>query len=169
MEYRWFAVQTTAGHENKVRMLLQRRIEEDPRPAEQKLVRQALVPVQEAIEIKNGKKVVVERKLYPGYVLIETTMSQEAQHLVNSVQGVIGSIWQWMTTASNWVRILEYIGGALLIYLGLILLVLLTVGAYWLAGYVLERNWQTPFLPFPVPRDFTVTLATWLPTLPGKP
>ena len=47
------------------------------------------MPVQEAIEIKNGKKVVVERKLYPGYVLIETTMSQEAQHLVNSVQGVI--------------------------------------------------------------------------------
>jgi transcriptional antiterminator NusG len=89
MEYRWYAVQTTAGHENKVRMLLSRRIEEDPRPAEQKLVRQVLVPVQEAIEIKNGKKVVVERKLYPGYVLIETTMSQEAQHLVNSVQGVI--------------------------------------------------------------------------------
>ena len=89
MEYRWYAVQTTAGHENKVRMLLARRIEEDPRPAEQKLVRQVLVPVQEAIEIKNGKKVVVERKLYPGYVLIETTMSQEAQHLVNSVQGVI--------------------------------------------------------------------------------
>src|ERR1043166_2128836 len=89
MEYRWFAVQTTAGHENKVRTLLQKRIEEDPRAAEQKLVRQALVPVQEAIEIKNGKKVVVERKLYPGYVLIETTMSQEAQHLVNSVQGVI--------------------------------------------------------------------------------
>ena len=89
MEYRWYAVQTTAGHENKVRMLLSRRIEEDPRPVEQKLVRQVLVPVQEAIEIKNGKKVVVERKLYPGYVLIETTMSQEAQHLVNSVQGVI--------------------------------------------------------------------------------
>jgi len=89
MEYRWYAVQTTAGHENKVRTLLQKRIEEDPRAADQKLVRQALVPVQEAIEIKNGKKVVVERKLYPGYVLIETTMSQEAQHVVNSVQGVI--------------------------------------------------------------------------------
>jgi transcriptional antiterminator NusG len=89
MEYRWYAVQTTAGHENKVRTLLQRRIEEDPRAADQKLVRQALVPVQEAIEIKNGKKVMVERKLYPGYVLIETTMSQEAQHLVNGVQGII--------------------------------------------------------------------------------
>lgn len=89
MDYRWYAVQTTAGHENKVRTLLTQRIADDPRPAEEKLVRQALVPTQEAIEIKNGKKVLVERKLYPGYVLIETTMSQEAQHLVNSVQGVI--------------------------------------------------------------------------------
>ncbi len=97
MEYRWYAVQTTAGHENKVRTLLQKRIEDDPRPAEQKLVRQALVPVQEAIEIKNGKKLVVERKLYPGYVLIETTMSQEAQHLVNSVQGVI----KWVGTGKS--------------------------------------------------------------------
>jgi len=89
MEYRWFAIQVTAGHENKVKGLLERRIADDPRPEDQKLVRQVLVPVQEAIEIKNGKKQVVERKLYPGYVLVETTMSQEAQHVVNSVQGVI--------------------------------------------------------------------------------
>ena len=89
MEYRWYAIQTTAGHENKVRRLLQRRIEDDPRPAEEKLIRQALVPVQEVIEIKNGKKVNVERKLYPGYVLVEMGMSQEALHVVNSIQGVI--------------------------------------------------------------------------------
>jgi transcriptional antiterminator NusG len=89
MTYRWYAVQTTAGHEKKVCSLLQQRIADDPRPAEEKLVRQALVPTQEVIEIKAGKKVLVDRKLYPGYVLIETTMSQEAQHLVNSVQGVI--------------------------------------------------------------------------------
>jgi len=89
MEYRWYAIQTTAGHENKVRSLLQKRIEDDPRPQEQKLIRQALVPVQDVIEIKNGKKVTVERKLYPGYVLVEMAMSQEALHVVNSIQGVI--------------------------------------------------------------------------------
>jgi len=89
MSYRWFAIQTTAGHEKKVCALLQRRIDDDPRPVDEKLVRRALVPVQEVIEIKAGKKVLVERKLFPGYVLVETTMSQEAQHLVNSVQGVI--------------------------------------------------------------------------------
>ncbi len=88
-EYRWYAIQTTAGHENKVRSLIQKRIEDDPRPVEQKLIRQALVPVQEVIEIKNGKKVTVERKLYPGYVLVEMQMGQEALHVVNSIQGVI--------------------------------------------------------------------------------
>ncbi len=87
--HRWYAIQTTAGHENKVRSLIQRRIDADARPAEERPIRQALVPTQEVVEIKNGKKVNVERKLYPGYVLVEMQMSQEALHLVNSIQGVI--------------------------------------------------------------------------------
>jgi transcriptional antiterminator NusG len=89
MDYRWYAIQTTAGHENKVRNLLQQRIQDDPRPDDEKLVRQALVPVQDVIEIKNGKKVTVERKLYRGYVLVEMQISQAALHLVNNIQGVI--------------------------------------------------------------------------------
>ena len=89
MEYRWYAIQTTAGHEKKVCGLVVRRIDEDPRPEDERLVRQALVPVQDVVEIKAGKKVTVERKLYPGYVLVEMGMTQEALHVVNSVQGVI--------------------------------------------------------------------------------
>jgi transcriptional antiterminator NusG len=88
-EYRWYAIQTTSGHENKVRSLLERRIADDPRPEGTKLVAQALVPTQEVVEIKNGKKVTVERKLYPGYVLVEMGMGQEALHVINSIQGVI--------------------------------------------------------------------------------
>jgi transcriptional antiterminator NusG len=88
-EYRWYAIQTTSGHENKVRSLLERRIADDPRPEGQKLVAQALVPTQDVVEIKNGKKVTVERKLYPGYVIVQMGLSQEAQHVVNSIQGVI--------------------------------------------------------------------------------
>jgi transcriptional antiterminator NusG len=87
--HRWYAIQTTAGHENKVRSLIQRRIEQDPRPAEERPIRQALVPTQEVVEIKNGKKVTVERKIYPGYVLVEMVMNQEALHTINSIQGVI--------------------------------------------------------------------------------
>jgi len=69
--------------------LIQRKIEQDPRPPEDRPIRQALVPTQEVVEIKNGKKVNVERKLYPGYVLVEMLMNQEAAHVINSIQGVI--------------------------------------------------------------------------------
>ena len=88
-EYRWYAIQTTAGHENKVRSLIAQRISQDPRPEGQRLIQKALVPVQEVVEIKNGKKVTVERKLYPGYVLVEMVMNQESLHVINSIQGVI--------------------------------------------------------------------------------
>ena len=54
VQHRWYAIQTTAGHENKVRSLLGMRIKDDPRPEGQKLVAQALVPTQEVVEIKNG-------------------------------------------------------------------------------------------------------------------
>jgi transcriptional antiterminator NusG len=89
MEHRWYAIQTTAGHENKVRSLIQRKIEMDSRPPEARAIRQALVPTQEVVEIKNGKKVTVERKLYPGYVLVEMDMNQETAHIINGIQGVI--------------------------------------------------------------------------------
>ncbi len=89
MEHRWYAIQTTSGHENKVRNLLQRKIDADPRVPEDRAVRQALVPTQEVVEIKNGKKVNVERKIYPGYVLVEMIMDQETAHTVNGIQGVI--------------------------------------------------------------------------------
>jgi transcriptional antiterminator NusG len=89
MDYHWYAIQTTAGHENKVRNLIAQRIGDDPRPEGEQLISQALVPTQEVVEIKNGKKVTVERKLYPGYVLVEMGMGQEALHVINSIQGVI--------------------------------------------------------------------------------
>ena len=89
MTHRWYAIQTTAGHENKVRSLVQRKIDADPKAAEERPIRQALVPTQDQIEIKNGKKVTVERKIYPGYVLVEMVMNQETLHVINSIQGVI--------------------------------------------------------------------------------
>jgi transcriptional antiterminator NusG len=87
--HRWYAIQTTAGHENKVRSLIQRRISDDARPDEEKPIRQALVPMQEVVEIKNGKKVTVDRKIYPGYVLVEMILNQETIHVINGLQGVI--------------------------------------------------------------------------------
>jgi transcriptional antiterminator NusG len=89
MDHRFYAIQTTAGHENKVRSLIQRKIETDARPADERAIRQALVPTQEVVEIKNGKKVNVERKIFPGYVLVEMQMTQETLHQINGIQGVI--------------------------------------------------------------------------------
>jgi transcription termination/antitermination protein NusG len=94
MDHRWYAIQVTAGHENKVRQLIQRKIDTDARPAEERQIRQALVPTQEVVEIKNGKKVPVERKLFPGYVIVEMTMNQETAHVINSIQGVIKFVGQ---------------------------------------------------------------------------
>jgi transcriptional antiterminator NusG len=89
MDHRFYAIQTTAGHENKVRSLIQRKIDADPRAPEERSIRQALVPTQEVVEIKNGKKVTVERKIFPGYVLVEMVMTQETLHTINGIQGVI--------------------------------------------------------------------------------
>ena len=89
MDHRFYAIQTTAGPENKVRSLIQRKIEADPRAADERMIRQALVPTQDVVEIKNGKKVNVERKIFPGYVLVEMVMTQETLHQINSIQGVI--------------------------------------------------------------------------------
>jgi transcriptional antiterminator NusG len=93
-QHRWYAIQTTSGHENKVKSLVERKIQADPRPVEERSIRQALVPTQEAVEIKNGKKVNVERKIYPGYVLVEMVMDQETLHTINGIQGVIKFVGQ---------------------------------------------------------------------------
>jgi len=97
MEHRWYAIQTTAGHENKVRSLIQRLIDQDPREPEERPIRQALVPTQQVVEIKNGKKQTVERKVFPGYVLVEMELNQETTHRINSVQGVIKFVGQGWT------------------------------------------------------------------------
>ncbi|MGH7653347.1 MAG: transcription termination/antitermination protein NusG [Gemmatimonadaceae bacterium] len=89
MTHRFYAVQTTSGHENKVRNLIQRKIDADTVPASERMIRQALVPTEQAVEIKNGKKVTVERKVYPGYVLVEMVVDQETLHVINGIQGVI--------------------------------------------------------------------------------
>ena len=97
MERRWFAIQTTAGHENKVRSLIERHINADPKPEEERLISQALVPTQQVVEIKNGKKVEVERKVFPGYVLVEMVMNQTTLHTINNIQGVIKFVGQGWT------------------------------------------------------------------------
>ena len=93
-ERRWYAVQTTAGHENKVRSLIERRIQDDTRADDEKPIKLAMVPTQDVVEIKNGKKETVKRKIYPGYVLVEMALNQETSHTINGIQGVIKFVGQ---------------------------------------------------------------------------
>ena len=80
-----------------MRGLIDRRIQDDPAEEEARLIRQALVPTEQAAEIKNGKKVTVERKKYPGYVLVEMVLNQDTIHRINGIQGVIKFVGQGWT------------------------------------------------------------------------
>jgi len=87
---RWYAVQTYSGHENKVQKLIQRKIEDEPgEEPEEKEISEVLVPTQEVMEIRNGKRVTVTKRLYPGYVLVHMLLNERTMHVVNNIQGVI--------------------------------------------------------------------------------
>jgi|DewCreStandDraft_2_1066082.scaffolds.fasta_scaffold01873_11 transcriptional antiterminator NusG len=89
-EARWYAIQTYAGHERKVERLIRRRIEEEPGASpEEKEIQDVLVPTQETIEIRGGKRVTVTRRLYPGYVLVRMVYNERTAQAINSVPGVI--------------------------------------------------------------------------------
>ena len=83
---RWYAVQTYSGHENKVQRLIQLKIDEGQDEGE---LLEVLVPTKEALEIRNGKRVSVTRRLYPGYVLVHMALNERTAHSVNNIQGVI--------------------------------------------------------------------------------
>jgi len=83
----WYALQVYSGHENKVKTLLEKRVTENLN--ENVRVFQVLVPTQEVMEIKNGKKTKVTKNLYPGYILVEAVMNDETQYFINSVNGII--------------------------------------------------------------------------------
>jgi transcriptional antiterminator NusG len=86
---RWYAIQTYSGHENKVQKLIQRRIEEKPAGEESREILDVLVPTQEVVEIRSGKRVTVTKRLYPGYVLVHMVLNERTQHVINNIQGVI--------------------------------------------------------------------------------
>jgi len=87
-ESTWYAIQTYSGHENKVQKLIQRKIEEGESAGKVE-IREALVPTQEVVEIRKGKRVTVTRRLYPGYVLVDMDLNERTMHDINNIQGVI--------------------------------------------------------------------------------
>ncbi|MEO0124132.1 MAG: transcription termination/antitermination protein NusG [candidate division WOR-3 bacterium] len=81
----WYVVHTLTGHEQKVKKILERVIKEQ---GMENNFGKIIIPVENLIKIKKGKKVMEERRLYPGYIVIEMEPTNEALKLVNSVPGV---------------------------------------------------------------------------------
>ena len=89
MAMRWYVVQAFSQFENSVKKALEERIE---REGLQSLFGEILVPSEEVVEMRDGVKRRSERKFYPGYVLVQIDMTDEAWHLVNSVPRVLGFV-----------------------------------------------------------------------------
>jgi transcription termination/antitermination protein NusG len=86
---RWYAVQAFSGMEKSVKAGLEERI---IRSNLQDQFGDILVPVEEVVELKNGQKTISERRLYPGYVLVQMEMTDESWHLVRSTPRVTSFI-----------------------------------------------------------------------------
>lgn len=85
----WYVIHTYSGYENKVKKNLEHRVQALDMSA---FIFRIVVPTEEEIEIKNGQRHNVQRKVYPGYVLIQMIMSDEAWYLVRNTPGVTGFV-----------------------------------------------------------------------------
>ncbi len=81
----WYVIHTYSGYENKVKANLEHRIES---MGVEDQIFQVLVPMEEEIEIKNGQRQTVNKKVFPGYVLVEMVMTDESWYVVRNTPGV---------------------------------------------------------------------------------
>lgn len=89
MAQRWYVVHAYSGYENKVKNSLGEYVE---RAGLEEFFGEILVPSEEVVEIRDGKKRTSERKFFPGYVLVQMEMNEDTWHLVKSVPQVMGFI-----------------------------------------------------------------------------
>lgn len=85
----WYVVHTYSGYENKVKTDLEKRIES--MEMEDKIFR-IVVPIEEVVEFKDGKKKVTERKVFPGYVMVEMVVTDDSWYVVRNTPGVTGFV-----------------------------------------------------------------------------
>lgn len=88
-EKQWYAVHTYSGHENKVKTNIERRAES--MNLKEKVFR-ILVPTEAELRTRAGKRTEVQRKVFPGYVLIEMVLDETTWYLVKSTTGVTGFV-----------------------------------------------------------------------------
>jgi len=86
---KWYVAHTYSGHENKVKANIEKLVENR---GMQDVIFEVRVPVEEYVETKNGKKKIKERKMFPGYVMVKMTMTDESWYLVRNTRGVTGFV-----------------------------------------------------------------------------
>jgi transcriptional antiterminator NusG len=87
--FRWYVINTYSGHENKVKANLEHRVKS---MSQDHVVRRVVVPTESVVETKDGQKVQTERRLWPGYVLVNMDLTDDAWVLVKNTPGVTGFV-----------------------------------------------------------------------------
>jgi transcriptional antiterminator NusG len=87
--FRWYAVNTYSGHENKVKQNLEHRVVS---LGQKRAVRQIVIPTENVSEMKDGQKIQVERRTMPGYVLVNMDLNEDSWTLVKGTPGVTGFV-----------------------------------------------------------------------------
>jgi transcriptional antiterminator NusG len=85
----WYVVHTHTGFEKQVRETLQRKFLEQGKG---ELLGEILIPSEEVVELKKGKKKISSRKFFPGYIMVELVLNDETWHIVNSLPKVTGFV-----------------------------------------------------------------------------
>ncbi len=89
-EAKWYVVHTYSGYENKVKANIEKTIENNKELGERIL--EVRVPMQEVVEVKNGVKKTVQKKMFPGYVLLNMIMDDDTWYVVRNTRGVTGFV-----------------------------------------------------------------------------
>lgn len=87
MAKRWYSVSVLSNFEKRIAEQIKAAVEEK---GLEEQIEEVLVPTEEVLEIRRGKKVTTERRFMPGYVLVRMEMSDEGYHLINSINRVTG-------------------------------------------------------------------------------
>ena len=86
---RWYVVHTYSGHENKVKVNIEKMVENR---GMQDLILDIIVPTEDRVEIKDGQRKIKTRKMFPGYVIIKMIVTNDSWYLVRNTQGVTGFV-----------------------------------------------------------------------------
>lgn len=89
MEKQWYALRTHIGYEQRVKAALQQAVRAR---GQAEAFGEIIVPTEKVLDVVRGKKQTVERRLFPGYLLVEMVFNQETWHVVHSIPKVVGFI-----------------------------------------------------------------------------